>query len=57
MTAKAAAVLTAVLPSALVMAANMEPVKFEAIASADWGVVAIAPSDHLQYFRERTTGL
>ena len=43
MTAKAAAVLTAVLPSALVKAANMEPVMFESIASADWGVVAIAP--------------
>ena len=36
-------VLTAVLPSALVKAANMEPVKFESIASADRGVVAIAP--------------
>ena len=43
MTAKAAAVLNAVLPSALVQAVNMEPVKFESITSADWGVVAIAP--------------
>ena len=43
MTAKAAAVLTAVLPSALETTADMEPVKFESIASADWGVVAIAP--------------
>ena len=42
-TAKAEAVLTAVLPSALVKAANMEPVMFKSIASADWGVVAIAP--------------
>ena len=43
MTAKAAAVLAAVLPSALVKGANMEAVKFESIASADWGVVAVAP--------------
>ena len=43
MTAKTADVLTAVLLSALVKAAKMEPVKFESIASADWGVVAIAP--------------
>ena len=42
MTVRAAAVLTAVLPSALVKAENMELVKFESIASADWGVVAIA---------------
>ena len=34
-TAKAAAVLTAVLPSALVKATNMEPVKFASVASAD----------------------
>ena len=43
MTAKTAAALIAVLPSALVKAANTEPVKFESIASADRGVVAIAP--------------
>ena len=43
MTAKAAAALTAVLPSALVKTANMDPVMFESIASADWGVVAIVP--------------
>ena len=41
MTAKAAAVLTAVLPSALVKAANMEPDVFMSTASADWDVVAI----------------
>ena len=41
MTAKAAAVLTAVLPSALVKAANMEPVMFMSTASADWDVAAI----------------
>ena len=43
MIAKSAAVLTAVLPSALVKAENMEPVKFVFIASADWDVVAIEP--------------
>ena len=36
MTAKDAAILTAMLPSALVKAANMKPVKFESIAFADW---------------------
>ena len=41
MTAKAADVLTAVLQSALVKLANMEPVIFESTASADWGVAAI----------------
>ena len=34
-TAKAAAVLTAVLPCALVKTAIMEPVKFASVASAD----------------------
>ena len=42
MTAKAAAVLTAVLPSALVKVANMETVVFVSTASADWGEAAIA---------------
>ena len=42
MTAKVAAVLTAVLTSALVKAANMEPIMFVSTASTDWGVVTIA---------------
>ena len=41
MTSEAAAVLTVVLSSALVKAANLEPVMFESIASTDWSVVAI----------------
>ena len=41
MTAKAAAVLTAVLPPALLKAVNMEPVMFMSTASADWDVAAI----------------
>ena len=39
-TPRAAAVLNAALPSALVKAANMEPVMFMSIASTDWGVAA-----------------
>ena len=42
MAAKAAAVLTAVLSSALVKAANIRPIMFVSIAFADWGVAAIA---------------
>ena len=42
MTAKAAVVLTAMLPSALVKAADMESVMFVSTASGDWGVAAIA---------------
>ena len=41
MTAKAAMVLTAVLPSALAKAAKMKSVMFMSTACADWGVAAI----------------
>ena len=40
-TVKAAAVLTAALPSVVVKAANMEPVMFTSTAFAGWGVAAI----------------